>query len=211
MTAVVALAISLSYQAPVSYLLALLASVIESDATLAGRIAAGDPAALRRLFDRLGGRVRAIAMRVLGRAVEADDVLQDCFVEVWQRAAEFDPERGSLATWVSTIAHRRAIDRLRRRATRPLGEEAPPVDAPPGAGDPQATVAEAQRRARVTQALAALTPEQRAAIELMYYGGLSQSESATQLGVALGTLKSRVRTGMAQLAGLLEELAQEAS
>lgn len=189
-----------------AYLLALIASVIESDATLAARIAAGDEAALRRLFDRLSGRVRAIGLRVLGRGVEADDVLQDCFVEVWQRAGEFDPARGSIATWVTTIAHRRAVDRLRRRGTRPLGDaSAADVDAI-GDADPRADASEIQRRERVVRALAALQPEQRTAIELMYYGGLSQSESATQLGVALGTLKSRVRAGMNRLADLLDEL-----
>ena len=204
----VALTHTLRYQASVSYLLALIASVIESDATLAARIASGDQAALRRLFDRLGGRVRAIGLRVLGVPAEADDVVQDCFVEVWQRATEFDEERGSLATWVSTIAHRRAVDRLRRRGTRPLGEPTADGDQVAADGDPQASAADAQRRERVARALASLTPDQRAAIELMYYGGLSQSEIATRLGVAHGTLKSRVRVGMSQLAGMLEELAQ---
>ena len=190
----------------VSFLLALIASVIESDATLAGRIAAGDEDALRRLFDWLGGRVRAIGLRVLARAAEADDVVQDCFLEVWRRAGEFDAARGSLAVWVSTIAHRRAIDRLRRRGTRPVGEPLEAEVLGTAEGDPRASAAEAQVRERIERALAALGAEQRAAIELMYYGGLSQSETAAQLGVALGTLKSRVRAGMSRLAGLLDEL-----
>ena len=189
-----------------SFLLALIASVIGSDATLAGRIAAGDEDALRRLFDRLGGRVRAIGLRVLGRAADADDVVQDCFLEVWRRAGEFDAGRGSLAVWVSTIAHRRAIDRLRRRGTRPVGESLDPDAAGAAEGDPRESAAETQVRERVERALASLGAEQRAAIELMYYGGLSQSETAAQLGVALGTLKSRVRAGMSRLAGLLDEL-----
>ncbi len=191
-----------------SFLLAVIASAFESDATLAARIAGGDPSALRRLYDRLAGRVRAVALRVLGRAVEADDVVQDTFVDVWGAAATYDPARGSLATWVTTIAQRRALDRLRRRGTRPLGDAT--LDELPvtGAG-PHESVAEQQARARVVRALEQLTAEQRAAIELMYFRGLSQSETATELGVALGTLKSRVRAAMERLGDLLDEGAVE--
>jgi RNA polymerase sigma-70 factor (ECF subfamily) len=196
------------YEAGVSFLLALIASVIESDATLAARIAAQDPAALRRLFDRTSGRVRAIALRVLGSAGDADDVVQDTFLEVWRSAAAFDGERGSLMTWIATIAHRRAVDRLRRRATRPLG---PLGDAPSLAtADPRETAVDREARTRVVQALAALGDEQRTALELMYYRGLSQRETADQLGVALGTLKSRVRAAMSRLAALLDEPNPEA-
>jgi RNA polymerase sigma-70 factor (ECF subfamily) len=186
----------------VSFLLAVIASVFESDGTLALRIAARDPAALRRLFDRTSGRVRALALRILRSAGEADDVVQDTFLEVWRAIGSYDDARGSLATWVTTIAHRRAVDRLRRRATRPLGDAAP-ADGVSDAPDPRETAADREERARVVRALSALGAEQRAAIELMYYGGLSQSEAAEQLGVALGTFKSRVRAGMGQLATLL--------
>jgi len=189
----------------VSFLLALIASVIESDATLAERIASGDEAALRRLFDRLGGRVRAIGLRVLSRAAEADDVVQDTFLEVWREAGTFDPQRGSLVTWVTMIAHRRAVDRLRSRGTRPLGDSVEAAATIAAAGDPSESAVEAQDRERVLRALATLGAEQRAALELMYYGGLSQRETAAELGVALGTLKSRVRAGMARLAALLDD------
>lgn len=199
------------YTDRVSYLLALIVSLVEDDATLAARIARGEQAALERLFARLGGRVRAVALRVLGRPAEADDVVQDCFVEVWQRAREFDPQRGSLATWVTTISHRRAIDRLRRRATRPLPADSAAVAAMPSDGTPQESAADAQLRARVAGALGTLGADQRAAIELMYFRGLSQREAAEELGVALGTLKSRVRAGMRALGELLDELARGAS
>jgi RNA polymerase sigma-70 factor (ECF subfamily) len=188
-----------------SFVLAVVAGVFEDDAALASRLARGDEAALRRLYDRLGGRVRAIALRLLAVPSEADDVVQDTFVEVWRSADRYDASRGTLATWVSTIAHRRAIDRLRRPATRPLGDDAGGALAAATAS-PQDGAADREQRARVTRALGALATEQREPIELMYYRGLSQSEAAELLGVALGTLKGRVRAGMAQLGKLLEEL-----
>jgi RNA polymerase sigma-70 factor (ECF subfamily) len=194
---------------PLSFVLALVAGIFEDDATLASRLARGDEDALRRLYDRLAGRVRAIALRLLARPSEADDVVQDTFVEVWRSADRYDPARGSLATWVSTIAHRRAVDRLRRPATRPLGEDADRALAGVAAS-PQESVADREERAHVTRALLALPPEQREPIEMMYYRGLSQSEAAELLGVALGTLKSRVRTGMARLSQMLEDPMREA-
>lgn len=203
------MSIDLSYLMPVSFLLALIASVFESDATLALRIAARDASALRRLFDRTSGRVRAIGLKLLGQPGEADDLVQDTFLEVWRAIGTYDEERGSLATWVTTIAHRRAVDRLRRRATRPLGD-ATPAESPTDRDDPHDTVAERQERARVLAALSALAADQRTAIELMYYRGLSQSEAAEAQGVALGTFKSRVRAAMGKLATLLEQPNPEA-
>jgi RNA polymerase sigma-70 factor, ECF subfamily len=199
-----------------AFVFAWLASLLEADPTLAERIAAGDQVALRRLYDRMAGRVRAIALRVLGQPGDADDVVQDTFVEVWNRASQFDPKRGSLVTWVTTIAHHRAVDRLRRRATRPTAAATSDVrdelsTVPAVTTTPQESAEHGQARERVQRALAALTPEQREAIELMYFGGLSQSEAAEQLGQALGTFKSRVRAAMAQLSQLLDELGPEVS
>jgi RNA polymerase sigma-70 factor (ECF subfamily) len=194
---------------PLSFVLAVVAGVWEGDAALAARLVEGDEDALRRLYDRLAGRVRAIALRLLARPSEADDVVQETFVEVWRSADRYDPARGSLATWVSIIAHRRAVDRLRRPATRPLGEEISGSLAT-ASSSPHENVADGQERARVTRALTALPPEQREPIELMYYRGLSQSEAAELLGVALGTLKGRVRAGMARLGQMLGDPAPEA-
>jgi RNA polymerase sigma-70 factor, ECF subfamily len=197
-----------------AFVLAWLASLIEADPTLAERIAAGDQAALRLLYDRLSGRVRSIALRVLGTSGDADDVVQDTFLEVWNGAGSFDPARGSLVTWVTMIAHRRAVDRLRRRGTRPTANAGQDLTdelacAPATTTTPQESAEQRQARDRVKQALAALTPEQREAIELMYFGGLTQSEAAEQLSQALGTFKSRVRAGMTQLGRLLGELGPE--
>lgn len=189
-------------------LLAWPARFLDTDPTLAAGMAAGDEHALRKLYDQLGGRVRALALRVLGNAAEADDVLQETFVHVWQRAEQFDPGRGSMSAWVSTIAHHRAVDRLRRRGTRPMAElSASEVEVVRGADLEE--VEQRQARGRIQQALAELPPEQREAIELMYFAGLSQREVSDRLGVALGTVKSRVRAGMQRLSGLLEGFAPE--
>jgi RNA polymerase sigma-70 factor (ECF subfamily) len=194
-----------------SFVLAALASLFESDAALAERIAAGDQAALRRLYDRLSGRTHALALRILRSRGEAEDVVQDTFVEVWKRADRFEPARGSLATWVTTIAHRRAIDRLRRQRVRPSVGATPEQadDAPAASATPAESMEQRQVRDRLRTALDALPQEQREPIELMYFAGLSQSEAAAHLGHALGTLKSRVRAGMQRLGLLLDELAPE--
>lgn len=192
-----------------SFVLAWIASLFEVDPSLMVQIAAGDHAALRRLYERLGPRVRAVATKVLGNPSDADDVVQETFVEIWNRAHAFDPDRGSLVTWVTMLAHRRAIDRLRRRGTRPTA--APPsAAAEVSSGDsPQESAEQRQARARIARALDELPAEQRQAIELMYFQGMSQSEAADHLGAALGTFKSRVRAAMARLGALLDELAPE--
>jgi RNA polymerase sigma-70 factor, ECF subfamily len=140
--------------------------------------------------------------------------VQDTFVEVWNRANQFDPDRGSLVTWVTTIAHHRAVDRLRRRGTRPLAT--PSTDSPQALelepsmiATPRETAEQRQARERVMAALQALSQEHREAIELMYFDGLSQAEAAERLGQALGTFKSRVRAAMARLGTLLGELGPE--
>ena len=198
------------YAEAVSFLLAWIARLFEVEPSIIAAIAAGDTAALRRLYDRLGPRVRAVAGRALGNPSDADDVVQETFVEVWHRAHTFDPSRGSVVSWVTMIGHRRAIDRLRRRGTRPTA--APSATAPVVAGgdSPHETAADRQARARIAAALAELPAEQRQAIELMYFEGMSQSEAAAHLGAALGTFKSRVRAAMARLGTMLDELAPEA-
>lgn len=193
-----------------SFLLALIARLFEVDPAIIGEIAAGDTAALRRLYDRLGPRVRAVAARALGNASDADDVVQETFVEVWHRAHTFDPSRGSVVSWVTMLGHRRAIDRLRRRGTRPTAGAGAPTPEAPGADSPHETAEQRQARARIVAALAELPAEQRQAIELMYFEGMSQSEAAAHLGAALGTFKSRVRAAMGRLGSLLDELAPEA-
>ena len=122
---------------------------------------------------------------------------------VWRTAAAFDPARGKASTWLLTLVHRRAVDVVRREDRR---RAEPLDDAPVAAGDAVDESAEVrEERRRVQAALAQLPPDQREALELAYYGGLSQSELAERLGVPLGTVKSRMFTGLSKLRDLLDQ------
>jgi len=173
---------------------------------LIGLIARGDPGALRSLYEAVAGRAMAIAMRVLGSAEEAEEVLQDTFVEIWRRASEYRAERGAPAAWVAAMVRSRAIDRLRQRgradkAVRAMASE-PQRDPDPL---PSESAARRQERGRVRAALAALPAEQQRVIELAYFEGLTQSEIARATGDPLGTVKTRIRLAMEKLADSLLE------
>jgi len=176
-----------------------------SDRALLARIARGEVQALRALYDEHGARAMAIAMRVLRSEPEAEDVVQETFLEIWRRASQYDNSRGGAIAWVVTIARSRAIDRLRSTGTASRAIEAasgalePPVEPLPSD--------EAERRrdeARVAAALDTLPVEQKQTIELAYFEGLSQSEIATRTGCPLGTVKMRVKLAMKKLAKLLK-------
>ena len=166
-------------------------------------VAGGDEAALAELYDRFGRIAFALAARVLRDRALAEDAVQDAFLGAWRTAAAFDPARGTVSTWLMTLVHRRAVDLVRRedrRKTEPLDE------APVASGettDERAAVREERRR--VQAALVQLPLDQREALELAYYGGLTQSELAERLGVPLGTVKSRMFAGLAKLRDLLAE------
>jgi len=179
------------------------------DRSVVERIARGDPGALRELYDHFGGRALAIALRVLGTRSEAEEVVQEVFIQVWHRAREYDPERGGALSWILTIARSRAIDRLRSRGAHQRATSSLEPD-PPSMPLPSELAEERQRRERIDAALRALPQEQRRAIELAYFEGLSQSEIASLTGDPLGTVKTRVRLGMSKLATLLDEFAGEA-
>jgi RNA polymerase sigma-70 factor (ECF subfamily) len=172
------------------------------DEALLALIARGDDAALAALYDRFGGVAYRLAYRILRDQVLAQDAVQDAFLAAWRTALSYDPARGKASTWLLTLVHRRAVD-LVRREDRRRGE---PLETAPAAGtesvDETAEVRE-QRRA-VQSALAQLPPDQREALELAYYGGLSQSELAERLGVPLGTVKSRMFVALGKLRELLE-------
>ncbi len=174
-----------------------------SDEALLARMARGDEPALAELYDRFGRIAYGLALRVLRNQALAEDAVQDAFLGAWRTAAAFDPARGTASTWLMTLVHRRAVDLVRRedrRKTDVLDE------APVAAGettDEQAAVREERRR--VQGALTQLPPDQREALELAYYGGLTQSELAERLGVPLGTVKSRMFAGLAKLRDLLAE------
>ena len=173
------------------------------DEALPAQLARGDENALAELYDRFGRVAYGLAVRVLRDPAFAQDAVQDAFLGAWRTAASFDPARGTTSTWLMTLVHRRAVDLVRRehrRKTEPL------EGAPAAAG--KTTEEEAalrEERRRVQAALAQLPPDQREALELAYYGGLSQSEPAERLGVPLGTVKSRMFVGLARLRELLAE------
>jgi RNA polymerase sigma-70 factor, ECF subfamily len=145
-----------------------------------------------------------VALRVLRERSEAEEVLQDTFLEVWRRAREYSPARGTVEAWLLTIARTRAIDRLRSRSARGRMVEAKSAE-PPEAGPklPDVLSAAAEDAQRVQAALLGLPVEQRMALELAYWEGLSQTEIAERTGQPLGTVKTRVRLALLKLAGKL--------
>ncbi len=184
-----------------------------SDEALVALVARGDEGALGELYDRVGRIAYGLAVRVLRDERLAEDAVQEGFLAVWRSAATFRPERAKASTWILTLVHRRAVDLVRReerRRTEPLGEEmAAGIDEVAEATDEAAWLR--FERERVQTALRQLPDVQREALELAYYGGFSQSELAQRLGVPLGTIKSRMFSGLARLRELLDESSQEGS
>lgn len=172
------------------------------DAALLQRAATGDELALGVFYDRWVQPVYAVVVQMLRDPDDAEDVLEETFWQVWERAATFDPARGTARTWVLTIARSRALDRLRARGRRP---EAGPVpefvasDEP----DPLESAEAQERREQVARALATLPAEQRRALELAYFGGYTQNEIAERLQQPVGTIKTRTRLAMQKLRALL--------
>jgi RNA polymerase sigma factor (sigma-70 family) len=177
-------------------------AVETSDESLLARVASGDDDALGRLYDRFGRVAYGLALRVLRDERLAEDAVQDAFVAVWRQAASFRPERANARTWVLTFVHRRAVDLVRREERRRAEPLAPETEPAAGSADEAAELRE--RREAVQRALAQLPEEQRRPIELAYYGGFSQSELAERLGEPLGTIKSRMFTGLKRLRELLD-------
>ena len=176
-------------------------AVDTSDESLLTRVASGDDDALGRLYDRFGRVAYGLALRILRDERLAEDAVQDAFLTVWRQAASFRPERANARTWVLTFVHRRAVDLVRREERRRAEPLAPEVEG--GTGSAAEAAELRQRREAVQRALAQLPEEQRRPIELAYYGGFSQSELADRLGEPLGTIKSRMFTGLKRLRELL--------
>jgi RNA polymerase sigma-70 factor (ECF subfamily) len=179
-----------------------------SDRALLGRVATGDVTALRHIYDQHAPRAMAIARRILRNVEEAEDIVQETFLELWRRAPQFDGRRGGLVSWIVTIARSRAIDRLRSAST--AGRAIDGATATPDVHPviPPSPVAETERRlteSRVAEALATLPPEQRQTIQLAYFDGLSQSEIAAKTGSPLGTVKMRVKLAVGKLKNLLKD------
>jgi RNA polymerase sigma-70 factor, ECF subfamily len=171
----------------------------DTDEQLLERVGRADPGALAALYDRYRGMAFALATRITADPALAEDVLQEAFLGVWRNAARYSAARGSVRTWLLSIVHHRAVDALRRR--RPASE-LPDADMPPPSlvmPDVWPEVAGRLDRAAIMRALEAISPAQREALELAYYGGLTQQEIASRTGTPLGTVKSRVRLGLLAL------------
>ena len=165
-----------------------------SDAELVARAAAGHADSIGVLFDRHAGRMKSLALRILRAGDEAEDVVQEVFVQAWRQADRFDVRRGNVLAWLSIMTRSRSLDRWRRRTTRRESgvSEAHELEAP----RPVDNVAEGWA---ARTALAELPEEQRQLLELAYWEGLSQTEIAARLGLPLGTVKTRMRTGLKTL------------
>jgi len=178
-----------------------------SDEALVALVARADDGALAELYDRFGHVAYGLALRVVRDPALAEDAVQEAFLAVWRSAARFVPERAKASTWILTLVHRRAVDVVRREEPR----RTEPLEAAP---QPSANLTEDEawlrlRRTRVQEALRKLPDQQREALELAYFGGFTQSELADRLGEPLGTIKSRMFTGLARLRELLADTGRE--
>ena len=164
-------------------------------------IARGDEASFRQLFRRYAPHANALALRVLRQPFLAEEAVQDAFLAVWKGAATYDARRGSVRAWVMGLAHNRAVDLVRREESqrRRAGSSEVVTIVEDPADDVVRQVTSGDERSAVRSALAALPEDQRRVIELMYFGGMSQSAIAERLTIPLGTVKSRTLLGMRRL------------
>ncbi len=173
------------------------------------RLRAHDQVAMNTIYARYSNVVYAVAVRIIGQTAEAEDIVVDSFWQVWQQAGSYDASRGQLRTWIVTIARSRALDRLRAiRRTPTVSSDDDLISLPDARAtdNPEQDALVAEQSALIYQALATLPREQREALALAYYRGLSQSEIAEQLGEPLGTIKTRIRLGMMKLREQLQAL-----
>jgi RNA polymerase sigma-70 factor (ECF subfamily) len=167
---------------------------------LMARTATGDQGAFAELYDLTTRRVFGIVLKVLRSPEHAQEVTQEVYVEVWKQASTYKPGKGSVVAWMATMAHRRAVDRVRSVSSEVARDERYAfIDLEPESDEVWDSVAQKYDVERVREALGRLTQIQRQAIQLAYYEGLTQSQIATQLNLALGTIKTRIRDGLRRL------------
>ena len=181
------------------------------EATLVEAVATGDESALAQLYDRYSGLLVGLSRRIVGSQEEAEDVLQDVFVQVWNQAGRYDRRRSSVSTWLVLITRSRSIDRLRTRqvvdrTAQSAHEEDPKFDtSPEGMGN----VLHRERRLRLREELSKLPEEQRQILEFSFFKGLTQTEISSSTGVPLGTVKTRTLLAMKKLRKALKAEIEE--
>ncbi len=170
-----------------------------SDIALLQAIARGDEASLARLYDQYRVILFGLLVRILNSREEAEDVLQEVFLQVWRRAGDYDEQRGKPFTWLVTLTRSRAIDRLRVLSARQRLATSVAQDRPAEASDALKETVRSEQKDIVRQALAELPEEQRRTLLLAYFEGLTQTEIAAKLNAPLGTVKTRMRSAMTKL------------
>ena len=174
---------------------------VSPDAALVNRLLQRDVSAFEDLYDRHSRIAYALVLRILQQTSTAEEVVQDVFLQLWRNAAQYDGSRGPFSPWLLTLARNRALDQLRLKSERQRrreeqSEELPPVVTIP---DFEGSLDEKRRAIRLRELVALLNPQQKRAIELAYFEGLSHSEIANRLKEPLGTVKSWIRNGLLRL------------
>jgi RNA polymerase sigma-70 factor (ECF subfamily) len=186
------------------FLAALLPTVkseVSPDATLVHRLLQKDVSAFEQLYDRHSRPVYALVLRILQQAGTSEEVVQDVFLQLWRNAAQYDESRGAFLPWLLTLARNRALDTLRLKSERQRRREDQTEELPSVAVAPEYEKAldEKRRAEKVRAVMSALSPQQKKAIELAYFEGLSHTEIAAALKEPLGTVKSWIRNGLMRL------------
>ena len=179
-----------------------------SDETLLKAIASGQQAALSALYDRYGRLAFSLAINIVSDSALAEEVTQDVFVQIWNKATSYQPEHGKVTTWLASVTRHRAIDMLRRQNVRPEGHQVGWEDGVPDLPDDsivEDVVELTQRQTRIRQAVARLPAEQQQALGLAFFKGYTHQEIADTTGEPLGTVKTRIRLAMQKLKQVLEE------
>ncbi|MDT7541671.1 MAG: polymerase sigma-70 factor, subfamily [Acidobacteriota bacterium] len=176
-----------------------------SDNDLLHAVARGDEAALATIYDRYASILLGLLLRILHSRGEAEDVLQEVFLQVWRRAADFDESRGRAFTWLVTLARSRAIDRFRSLEARGRAATASAAEPVEQVGDASVDALRSEQGEIVRRALAELSEDQRTTLLLAYQEGLTQTEIAARLNQPLGTVKTRTRAGLSKLRELLHD------
>ena len=179
-----------------------IAGVTDDASGLLRRVADGDRGALRRLYEIEGGRLHAVALRIVRDASLAGDVVHDVFLSVWRNAAQFDAARGNASAWLTGIMRNRALDIVRRTSREVMGAELPePADETP---DALSVAVRTQEEAALRECLGKLDEERRGLVVMAFVGGLSHAEVAARTRLPLGTVKSHIRRALLALRTCLE-------